>query len=157
MGTINYYTSDYITIGYNLKDIDRVEPFYSDYIEFDYYEAKSIIEKEYFNYFSVEIEPGYYEGFSINIKNNFDYSFSYDGPCFDDYSEKQRALKEATKLKMILLELVNNVGLCVVYPGWCTGYGDYKTTIKEINAAIKELKTEIKNIPTWYTLQNKGA
>lgn len=157
MGTINYKTSDYITIGYNLNNVARVEPFYSDYIEFDYYDAKSIIEKEYFNYFSVEIEPGYYEGFSIDIKNNFGYLWFEDSYCFDNYNEKLQALKEATTLKKLLLELINNFNLCVVYPGWCTGYGDYKTTIKEINAAIKELKIEIKNIPTWYTLQNKGA
>ena len=147
MGAVNYYTSDYITIGYDLSNVDYSEQEYNDFLYWmqdDYQQTENILSKKRFNYFNIEIEPGYYEGFSINIKNNYDYSFSYNGPCFDDYSEKQKALKEATTLKKLLLELINNFNLCVVYPGWCTRYGDYKTTLKELNAAIKEIKTEIK-------------
>lgn len=160
MGTINYKTSDYITIGYNLDGVVHSGEEHDDFlfwIEEDCKQIESILEKQCFNYFSINIEPGYYEGFSIDIKNNFDFLWFENSYCFNDYNEKQRALKEATGLKALLLELVNNFGLCVVYPGWCTGYSDYKTTLKEINAATKEMKAEIKAIPTWRTLQVKGA
>jgi hypothetical protein len=149
MGAVNYKTSDYITIGYNLNDIDRVEPFYSDFIEDDYIQVKWLLEKQRFYYFNVKIEPGYYEGFTIDIENNFAY-------CFNDYLEKLDALKEATRLKKFLIEIVNDFNMVACYPGWCMGYSDYKTTLKEINNAIRELKSEIKTTPTWYTLKKAG-
>lgn len=36
MGTINYKTSDFITIGYNCNYIDYDEEFYSDFIQDNY-------------------------------------------------------------------------------------------------------------------------
>lgn len=160
MGTINYFTSDYITIGYDLSNVDYSEQEYNDFLYWmqdDYYQIEHILNNERFDYFDIEIKPGYYEGFSIDIKNNFDYLWFKNSYCFDNYEEKQRASKEATRLKKTLLRLVNEFGLCVVYPGWCTGYGDYKTTLKELNTAIKEIKAEINEIPTWYVLRKLEA
>ena len=37
MGAINYGTSDYITIGYNLNSVDYEDEFYDDIIT-DYYD-----------------------------------------------------------------------------------------------------------------------
>lgn len=145
MGAINYYTSDYITIGYNLNNIDYEDEFYNDYIN-DYYEQiKYRLDQEYFYYFHVVLKPGYYEGFTIDIEFNFKY-------CFDCYSDKRDAQKEITRIKAFLIECVNDFECCAVWPGWCTGYADYKTTLKEINAAIKEMRAEAKNTTTWYSL-----
>ena len=149
MGTINYKTGDYITIGYNTNIIDYEEEFYHEFINDEYDQIKYLLDKEYFYYFHVTLDPGYYEGFTIDIENNFPY-------CFNDYKEKLEALKEATQIKNFLLYIVDNFNVNVVYPGWCTGYGDYKKTISEINAAIKTMKNEIKTTPTYYTLNAAG-
>jgi hypothetical protein len=149
MGTINYFTSDYITLGYNCANIDYDDEFYHEFINDEYDQIKYLLDKEYFYYFHVTLKPGYYDGFTIDIENNFPY-------CFNDYQEKLEALKEATQIKNFLLYIVNNFNISVVYPGWCTSYGDYKKTISEINAAIKEIKNEIKTTPTYYMLKAAG-
>ena len=149
MGAINYKTSDFITLGYNTNDIDYEDEFYSDYINEEYDEIKYLLDKEYFYYFHIVLEPGYYEGFTIDIEHNFSY-------CYDNYYEKQQALKEITRIKKFLLYIVNNFNINVVYPGWCTGYADYKKTIAEINAAIVDMKYSVKNTPTYYTMNLKG-
>ena len=146
MGAINYFTSDYITIGYNTNNIDYEDKLYYEDIEYEYDEISAILKNENFYYFNVMLKPGYYEGFTIDIENNFNY-------CFNDYTEKMEALKEVTRIKNFLLYIVNNFNVNVVYPGWCTSYCDYKKTISEINEAIKEIKTEIKSTPTYYTLK----
>jgi hypothetical protein len=149
MGTINYCTSDYITLGYNTHNIDYEDEFYNDNINFEYDEISAILKNECFYYFHITLKPGYYDGFIIDIENNFSY-------CFNDYNEKLQALKELTRIKSFLIYIVENFNINVVYPGWCTSYGDYKKTISEINAAIKEMKNEIKNTPTYYILKLAG-
>ena len=58
MGTINYKTSDYITIGYNCDFIDYDDEFWNDIVT-DYYEqVKYRLEQLYFYYWRVKIEPG---------------------------------------------------------------------------------------------------
>ena len=149
MGAINYKTSDYITLGYNTNNIDYDDDFYYELINDEYEEIKYLLEREYFYYFHIVLEPGYYEGFTIDIEHNFSY-------CYDNYYEKLEALKEITRIKNFLLYIVNNFNINVVYPGWCTSYGDYKKTISEINSAILEMKAGVKNTPTDYILSLKG-
>ena len=146
MGAINYKTSNYITIGYDLSDNDYEDEFYNDYIIDEYDNVKYLLNNYDFYYFNIEIEPGYYEGFSINIK--YDYY-----TCFDSYIDKKEALKEITKIKRFLLYCINDYNCCAVAPGWCTTYYSYKDTLKKLNAAIKEMRDKIKNTPTYYTLQ----
>jgi hypothetical protein len=149
VGTINYFTSDYITLGYNCSNINYNDEYYYDFIDDEYFQIKYLLEKEHFYYFHVTLKPGYYEGFSINIENNFSY-------CFDNYNEKLQALKELTRIKKFLIYIVDNFNVCEVWPGWCTSYKEYYTTIKDISTAIKEMKTEIKNTPTYYMLRRAG-
>ena len=149
MGTINYKTSDYITLGYNTNNIDYEDEFYNDLINDEYEQINYLLSKEYFYYFHITLKPGYYEGFTIDIENNFSI-------CFDDYDEKLQALKEITQIKNFLLYIVENFNVSVVYPGWRTSYGDYKKTISEIKAAVKIMKSEVKNTPTYYTLKAAG-
>ena len=149
MGAVNYKTSDFITLGYNTNNIDYEDQYYDDLITDEYDEIKFLLNKQYFYYFNVKLEPGYYEGFTIDIEHNYSY-------CYDNYSEKLQALKEITRIKHFLLYIINNFNINVVYPGWCTGYGDYKKTIAEINDAIIEMKNSVKNTPTYYILNVKG-
>lgn len=145
MGTINYKTSDYITIGYNLNNIDYEDEFYNDII-CDYYEQiKYTLDKQRFYYFHVVLNPGYYEGFSINIEFNFSY-------CFDNWEDKRAAQKEITEIKAFLLECINDYECVSVWPGWGTTYHDYKTSLKHLNDAIKEMRETVKNTPTWAAL-----
>ena len=145
MGTINYKTSNYITIGYNCAFIDYDDEFYHEYITDDYDQVKYLLNKERFYFWNVKIEPGYYEGFHIDIENNFPW-------CFDDSREKREALKEITQIKKFLLTCINDFGLCAVFPGWCTRYASRDESIKLLTAAVKEMQAEVKNTCTWYTL-----
>ena len=145
MGTINYKTSDYITLGYNCNYTDYDDPYYNEIIQ-DYFDQVAITRARYdFYYFHVSVEPGYYEGFYIDIEHNFNY-------CYDNYEEKRLALKEITQIKRFLLECVNDFECVAVYPGWCTGYADYNKTLKELDAAIWEMRETVKSTPTWATL-----
>lgn len=155
MGTINYGTSDYITIGYNLNwndsDFETWEEMENEKqldIEDTYNNIQAILNKYDFTFYHVTIEPGYYEGFCINIKNNFPY-------CYDSREDKRAAQKEVTELKAFLIECVNT-GLVQVWPGWCTSYKTHNESIEAIKTAIKEMRAEIKSISTWYTLNQLG-
>lgn len=166
MGTINYFTSDYITLGikpYSSYDLENdpcfmeeiqdqineyggtVENAINDYIqecyEADYSNIEHELNKHSFYYFHIAIKPGYYEGFTLDIENNFSL-------CFDDYEEKQEAQKEITEIKKFLIDCAG-MGLVQCFPGWCTGYNDYTGTKKAINEAIKEMRSEVKSSPTW--------
>lgn len=147
MGTINYGTSDYITIGYNCNNIDSDydTDFDPDFIMFDYDTVENILDKYIFNAFDVSLEYGYYQGFYINIK--FDYLY------FDDCTERSEAQKEITSIKKALIEIVNNTECCAVFPGWCTGYADYKSTLIEISKAIKQMRQDVNNTPTYRKYQ----
>lgn len=142
MGTINYKTSDYITIGYNCNNIDYDEYEWSSETIKEYYTSIKQILKDYnFYYFHVVADPGYYEGFSIDIEFNFPY-------CFDNYIEKRAAIQEITRIKKFLLTCINDFECCAVSPGWCTSYADYNETVNILNNAIKEMKEDVKNTPT---------
>ena len=175
MGAINYFTSDYITLGVKPYDTDdyikdndfmdfileernistedenEVLKAANEQIDTDYEvnmeNAESILNKYDFYYFHVVLRPGYYEGFTIDIKNNF--SVAIDG-----WEDRREAQKEITLLKKCMLELAG-VGLVACYPGWCTGYKDYNETIKAIKEAIKEIREEYKTIPTWRQYQRE--
>lgn len=158
MGTINYKTSEYITLairpydaedvmncmieeyGNNVTCID-VDNLISEYYRDDDANAAAILDKYDFYYYHVTIEPGYYEGLSIMIENNF-------GVAYNDYLEKQEAQKEITQIKKCLHEL-NGVGFNACYPGWVMTYFTYDDTEKMIDDAIREMRQEAKATPTW--------
>ena len=174
MGTVNYMTSSYITMGvkpYDFSDFENdaelmeevrneikeyggtVEECIREYIdgcyEADTANVEFILSRYSFYYFHVEIEAGYYEGFSLNIENNFPFAF-------DGWEDKRAAQKEVTKLKQCLLECAG-VGLVACHPGWCTGYEDYKGTRKAIAAAIRGMREEVKDTPTWRQYERETA
>ena len=145
MGTINYKTSDYITIGYNLNYVDYDDEFYNDVINDYYDQVKYSLEKQRFYYFNVELVPGYYEGFSIDIEFNFKW-------CFDNWQDKRDAQKEITQIKKFLLECINDYECCDVWPGWCTKYCDRDESIHDLNIAIKRMREDVRYTPTFATL-----
>lgn len=133
MGTINYKTSDYITLCYDC-DKENID---------------SILEKYDFYYYHVAIQPGYYEGFSLDIENNFPIAF-------DTGEDRREAQKEITRLKKCLIECAG-CGLVTCVPGRSTTYGDYKSTLESISTAIVEMREEVRKIPTWRQYEKEGV
>lgn len=166
MGAINYFTSDYITMGlkpYYASDLENdhnfmeelqnevdeyggtIEEALNNYIsgcyESDYENIECELNKYNFQYYHITIKPGYYEGFTLDIENNLPVTF-------DGWEDRREANKEITKIKKLLIDCAG-LGLVACCPGWCTGYKDYTGTIKAISAAIKEMREEVKATPTW--------
>lgn len=165
MGTINFRTSDYITLGphpYDVRDFEADKPsiienmlengyrnitdneFYEyvyrlihDYYDDDCYNAKGVLEDYRFHYFDIEIDYGYYEGFSINI------DYNYKGDNFSDIEEKREAKEETDKVKECLVNLAG-IGLRACYPFWYTEYEDYDATLAKINEAVEEMKEDVR-------------
>lgn len=166
MGTVNYATSDFITLGvepYSAYDLERDEEFmaesrehveeYGGTLEGTLYEwiddqyrrdrenVEAILERYEFVYFPVTIKPGYYEGFTLDIGCNFEL-------YLDSWEDRRYAQKELTRLQACLLECVG-VGLVECWPGWCTSYIDYTETCKGIREAIKLMRDKVRSTPTW--------
>ena len=139
MGAVNYGASDVITLGvkpYDREDLthDERAAYIADDYAIDYGNAAAIIANySSFDFFRIAPAWGYYEGVYIALSDNF-YAVTYH--------DKRDALKEATRLKRLLLDLAG-VGFVRCAPGWCTGYSDHKGTITAIRSAIRELKQRI--------------
>lgn len=174
MGAVNYYSSDYITLGvpmYDAWDLENDPEFMAeieeevneyggtvdeairDYIEecyqCDYDNIEHELDKHYFRFYHIEIKPGYYEGFTLDIQSNFPVAF-------DGYLEKRDAQKEITEIKSFLLACAD-LGLVGVCPGWCTSYLDRAETIQAIKAAVQEMREEVRSTPTWLQYEREGA
>ena len=166
MGAINYYTSNYITLGLRPYDRDELtndhdfmealqaevdeyggtvetalDSYINDCYSCDYDNIKTELEKHYFYYYHITIKPGYYEGFSLDIENNFPVAL-------DSWEDRRDANKEITEIKQFLIDCAG-LGLVKCSPGWCTRYSDYNGTIQAIKAAIKAMRDELKTVPTW--------
>lgn len=145
MGTINYKTNKYVTIGLNTnylyedtEDIQEEEIYETEL--FIYEETKAIIEKYNFDYFVVNIVDGYYDGFCINFDFKKDYISSYE--------ERTLIEKEITQLKKLLFELVD-YELNVCFPWWVTKWLNNKESKQEIQKAIKEIRKDAKAFEIW--------
>ena len=174
MGTVNYKTSDYITLGieplsaydlerdpdfmeeitecaeaWNMDIDDAIYAYISDTAEEDQANIAAELDKHSFYYYHIKIEPGYYEGFSLDIESNFPIAF-------DNWQEKREAQKEITEIKQFMLNCVD-LGLCEVWPGWCTKYQDRETTIKAIHAAVRQMREEARHTPTWTQYEREEA
>ena len=174
MGTVNYRTSDYITLGieplsawdleqdpgfmeeitecaeeWGMEVEEAIYAYIRDTAEEDQYNAQEELDKHHFYYYRIKIEPGYYEGFSLDIESNFPVAFN-------DWQEKREVQKEITEIKTILHNLAD-LGLVEVWPGWCTKYQDRETTHKSIDKAIREMREDAKSTPTWLQYEREGA
>ena len=163
MGTINYKTSKYITMGAyprgiwdfdhdevvedmllngfeNITDAEYneyVEGLIAVYEEDDYDNAKSILDDYHFENFSISIECGYYQGLSLMIE------YEHDGWDFYDMEGKNNAKKEVERVHECLKSLAG-VGLVACYPAWGTRYEDYNGTLEAISEACDEMLEDVR-------------
>ena len=173
MGAVNYFTSDYITMGlrpYDSWELEKdsefmeemrreceeygstVESAIDNYIqscyEDDYTNIENELNKHNFHYYHIAIKPGYYEGFTLDIENNYPVAL-------DSWQDRRDANKEITRIKQFLIDCAG-LGLVACYPGWCTGYSDYSGTIEAIEQAVKEMRDDVKTVPTWAQYKKGG-
>ena len=166
MGTINYRTSDYITLGLVPYDRDdykndadfmewlmediagsgmdadaAIDEYINMQYEDDYYNIDAELKKHTFCYFHVAIEWGYYEGFYLNIENNY-------GLAYNSWEDKREAQKEITEIKRFLIECAG-LGLVQCFPGWGTKYSNYADTINAVSQAVEAMREEVRTTPTW--------
>ena len=179
MGTINYMTSDYITLGVKpysawdfledagtlaeIKDAimedglhDSLEEITDDEVDdYIYWLIGTYYEDDRINVEAI-LDKYCWRYFSIKIEPGYyegfslDITYDYDGDCFDDYEEKRQAQREVTQVKECLIDLAG-VGLKACSPGWCTSYRDYAGTINKINEAVKQMRLDVKNTHTYRT------
>ena len=162
MGTINYLTSDVITLVHDSSVYDRdfirdecilndsdvapdgVTDSDIDFIIDNFVNDQMSELEKYVNFdaptmefFKLSAEYGYYEGAQLVIDDTTKYGFD----CSQD---KKQALKEANKIKNILHYIVSEYGFMACCPSWCPAYYDTKQTHARIDTAIKELKNRIR-------------
>lgn len=109
-----------------------------------YREIENVVEgtKPFTEWLTLRVEPGYYEGFSVVVDmGNWDY--------FDDYNEKELTMDDTKLIQSRLEELVDDYGLKVVYPHWCSTWLNHEESKKAIKKAMAELRRQIKAIPCY--------
>ena len=162
MGTINYRTSDFVTMGHILYDIedfdadkeeildiikenkgeDATEDEYRDFVYSlmqDYYTedcdcVKGILDNHNFEFFDIEIVNGYYDGFSIDISLN---ACDVESP-----EEKDAVRAEIEEIKEFLIDTMD-YGCVSCHPFWYTKYDSREDTLKAIDKATASMLTEI--------------
>ena len=180
MGTINYFTSDYITMAVepcSVCDFDRTEAvdfllengyereeitdavidaylseLVSVYAEDAFLNVKTELEKHAFYYFDICMKWGYYDGFQLMISLNRD--------RINVWQDKRDAQKEITEIKRFLLTCAD-MGLVACYPSWVISYEEHSGTVKAISAAAKEMRQDVKNAQTdlqhWRAWRDKAV
>ncbi len=155
MGTVNFMTSEYITIGLEPYDSDD---FLTEDGEVDYGYMEDQYREDFctfddalsgydFDFFDVRIEWGYYDSFCILIEHNW-------GDCFDWKEDREEAEKEVDPLEKLLLECID-LGMCEVWPGWCTKYRTREESIQAVKKAMEELRKAIRETPIEFETEDK--
>lgn len=168
MGTINYRTSEYITLatkdyiiteadaiehlvymGYTEEEIEDINldevtsMLYNDNEEADYDNAEYILKKYDFDYFNVAILGGYYDGLQVDIEIN-DYGL-WAGDEEDFRDSITEAIDEIETLKKLMIELAG-IGLLACSPGWVMGWYNYNETLEKIDLACEKIKHELQGM-----------
>ena len=161
MGTVNYKTSELITIAspapryfedYRLgaeeearetgEDVDEIIDRWIEIDEEDAWTAaKDAASRFYGNFYGIKAEPGYYQGTQLYITVNT--------PDEIDDDERAAALEEIGQLEQILLELCRDYDFYETFPGWCTGRSNYAETLEAISRAADEERARIEALPAW--------
>lgn len=147
MGTINFRTSNYITIGLEPYDSDDFIDeegsvdygWIDDQYREDFSNVDEILSRYDFDHFAVTIEWGYYDSFYLFIDNEW-------GEIFDWKEDREEAEKEVDSLEKLLLECID-LGLCEVWPGWCTTYRERDESIQAVKKAMEDLRKTIRETP----------
>ena len=155
MGTINYGTSKFITIGLNPDNFEDYVDEDGKVYEGSRYELMDDVRQWIENLFeesgvkdnsayAVKIESGYYEGFYINITDEYLY--------FDDEEDREEARQELENVFSFLNGAVDK-GLCVVHPSWATSYLDYMQSKEELEEAYQAALIECSEKPDYKKFQ----
>ena len=130
MGAVNYKTSNYITLGFDLSKNFESDDIKNATIDDAYESVSALINKYNFSYINITPIWGYYEGFSLDI----------DEIDLNDVSENiDEYHNDVKNLNKFLTECVNEIGLVVVTPSWCTGYCDANSSLEKIENVIRDL------------------
>lgn len=133
MGAINYGSSEYITIGFNLSlftDSDEAFDIGVDY----YAHVTEAVDNLTNEYFSVDVCEGYYDGFYITITPDL---------YIPDHEARQDAIAAAYHVCSLLKYAVRECCCCKVSPGWCTGYATETESIEAISIAYADMLMDI--------------
>ena len=109
MGAINYgRNKEFVTLGYDFRLIEEED----DYIlcQDEYEQVKWMLEDFKSDNIEVKVESGYYDGFWIRI----DLKVSW----FWNYEDKIQTMKDVSKLKTILLAIVDDFSVLAVDCWW---------------------------------------
>lgn len=150
MGAINYATSSFFhTLGINTNNLDPTDEEIEDYMKTNDIPRETAVKALYesindkiddlyckaikdiidytFDFYEIYCNGGYYDSFYI---------------CMDTLSCNVEELdEELPKLKELLLKLVDDCGIVVCFPGWCTNY----LSIEETKEAINNIKINKNN------------
>ena len=110
MGTINYGTSQFITIG--APDYNGNTEAYNTLEDW----VNEKLSQYSFKYYDLNIKYGYYEGFYIDIRKNDSFYF-LDAA---DAKETAPIIRNEIDDVCAALREICELGCCVVHPGWCT-------------------------------------
>lgn len=142
--TIKEYRKEFGLSEEEYSDSEIEEKIYDDNAEMVRYDmevVENLLSKSKYEYFDVSVECGYYEGFYISIDEKYIY--------LNTYQDRILMQKELTKLKNDLIYCIENYGVRVCYPGWCTGWEEsIKDSIKELEASVKAERERIKKLRT---------
>ena len=162
MGTINYYTSDYITIASVCplypddyredaeeqardtgEDVDTlIEQWIALEHESAWADAQEAAAKTKRNSFwKLEARPGYYEGSQVIIKNELPTSLTN--------AERKTALAEVDELEKALVYLAENSTFVETWPGWCQKRFTPAETLDAIARAAEEMREAVRAVPAW--------
>lgn len=156
MGTINYGTSHFITVGLNTWDFEDGIDDEGFVVEGSRYDLMDDIRTGIENLledsgikddsaYNVKIESGYYEGFYINITDEYLY--------FDDETDREEAREQITAIFDFLYKAVDE-GLCVVYPGWVTKCLNYEDSKKALEEAFNQALADCDKKPDYEKYQS---
>ena len=140
MGTINYGTSEFVTVG--APDYNGNAEAYNTLEDW----VNEKLSQYSFKYYDLNIEYGYYEGFYIDIRKNDSFYF-LDA---DDAKKTAPIIRNEIDSVINALKELCELGCCVVHPGWNTAYLNLEDSIKEIESAkymmISDLLEEVEYV-----------
>ena len=161
MGTINFLTSDFLTLAsaplysedYSECAEERaeetgksVEAVIDSMMSLDeensWIAAKEAAAKTARNdFWKLEAAPGYYEGSQVVIHNELPESITDE--------ERQTALTEVDGLKVLLIGLVESANFLETAPGWCPKWSARAETLASVDRAAEEMREAVLAVPAW--------
>lgn len=143
MGAINYgKNKDFVTLGYDTRELNEEEDYV--WVQDEYEQVKWMLDDFKSDNIKVSVESGYYEGFWIKIELTANW--------FWNYNEKLQTLKNVTKLKKILLAILEDFSVVAVDSWWVSTWYSKEDTIKKVKQSAIDLKNKIKKMYTDKTL-----